>query len=148
MNWSAPSHVRNWARFLEWRENGTVFFMHLVNDFRSMASSGHTTIPEIRKFGKPRSRNGFDSEGIDDIRNEMDNENDEGACGDDDSRVTVVEAEGQRRHCEGSWGRLEPRWYATFMSSRRSHNYPVVQNKDKERTSESAGENSTPIINQ
>ena len=75
--------------------------MHLVNDFRSMTSSGDPTIPEIREFGKPRSRNGFDSVGVDDVRNEMDGQNDEDAHGDDDSRVAVVKAKGWQRHLEG-----------------------------------------------
>ena len=80
-----------------------------------MTPSDHPTIPEIREFGKPRSGNGFDSEGVDDIRNQMGDQNDEGARGDDDSRVAVVEAEGWRRHCEESWGRREPQWYVPFI---------------------------------
>ena len=76
--------------------------MLFVNDFRSATSSGHPTQPGVRKFGKPGSGNGPDSVGVDDIRNQMDGQNDEGARGDDPSRVAVVEAEGWWRHYEGS----------------------------------------------
>ena len=43
--------------------------------------------------------------GVDNIRNEMDSQNDEGAHGDDASRVAAFD--GWRRHYEGSWGRGE-----------------------------------------
>ena len=59
-----------------------------------MTSSGDPTQPGIGKLGKPRSGDGFDSVGVDDMRNQMDGQNDEGARGDDPSRVAVFEAEG------------------------------------------------------
>ena len=76
--------------------------MHFMNDFRPIASSGDPTQPGIRKFGGPRSRNGFDSMGVDNIRSEMDGQNGEGGGGDDASRVVAFEAEGRGRHYEGS----------------------------------------------
>ena len=76
--------------------------MHFVNDLRSMTSSGDPTQPGICKFSEPRSGNGFDSVGINNIRNQMDGQGDEGARGDDGSRVVAVEAEGWWRHYEGN----------------------------------------------
>ena len=59
-----------------------------------MTASSHPTQPCIRKFGKPGSGDGSDSVGVDDIRNQMNDQNSEGGCGDDTSTVAVVEAEG------------------------------------------------------
>ena len=59
--------------------------MHFVNDFRPMTPSGHPTQPGICKFCKPRTGNGFDSVGVDNIRDKMDGQNGKGARGDDAS---------------------------------------------------------------
>ena len=98
--------------------------MHFVNDFRSMTPSGDPTQPGICKFGEPRSRNGFDSVGVDNIWNQMDSQNDKDAHGDEASRVAVVEAEGWEGHREGA--RREARTWVVYIKLVRHWNTPSV----------------------
>ena len=63
-----------------------------TNDIGFVTSSNNPAQPSVRDLGKPRPGNGPCSVPIDDIRNEVDDQNDEGGRAGDSGRVTNVEA--------------------------------------------------------
>ena len=76
------------------RNGRTVLSVQFMNDIRLVTSSSDPAQPSICELGEPRPGNGFYSALVDDIRDKMDRQNDEGDRVDDGDRAADVEAEG------------------------------------------------------